>query len=1118
MKKILYITGFILVSVANAQQPFINSLDKTFGTANEVVTISGSGFVDTPGVYFGNGKSASVTFINENLILATVPSTATYGAVTVANSNGMQVSSSQLFVMSFDKDFAGETFTLPAPETAIPTDQGFTYDLCLCDFNTDGLLDAVVTNNEGGSLSIMTNTSSSGMASLSLSSFATENTNTTHNIECADLNADEKPDLVITSSASGEPYVHIYENTSSGGAISFTRRARIELSTTFNSATRQPKRVRLADIDGDGKPDIIVGNVLRDDNTIIIFLNQSTVAGNVTFSPTEQFVLVPNATHTGAIYSGDFDNDGKIDLAVLPSRQGAENIYLLKNNSLPGAVSFTSMGSISAGTAERVNLIVADFNNDGLNDIAATKRTGATDGGSLEIFQNDGNFTFISGGEISSGEISPWGIDAGDMNGDGLVDIVMGSLSDEVVYLENTTPSVGANITFSSIVIENAGDAVRNVRIGDLNDDGKPDIAFTNNSVAGQDGDFQYIINNGCMTPVITPSSGTFCNPMPTFELMATRGQNITYAWDISGGITASIPMDATGILDISQYAPGGGVEIMVSLTSTMLDGCSRSIGPFTYTQGDTPPAAPIISGPSGVICLGDDNITLTASTNISGTYTWNGPGGFSVDVVDNNTINISAAWFSENLTTADNGVESIMAGAYSVFIQGADCRSEEGTFNFIVSGPPVTSIEVINCNADAGVTTLEVPDFSSQFAYQWKLDGADVGTDIATYSATTTGSYTLDITDDNGCTYTSEAVVIRESSFTGPQFSSVGEVCVGVEANFSADQTGTGVTWEVDDPNVMGIQTFNENTLNYTFERTGTATVSLFTSYADGIGCSSRTITVSDDPVFTIPDTMVKCSSDNVTISLTDASTSGGDSWTWTDVINDPPTDLSASANGDLVTALVGTYTATYTSSTGCQTTTPPIVVTDFDGIGVTSSESTFEGSGLATTIAKNDTLIFGEEQIFVTLTAANSSAFTWATSSRPEDLDNTNTSTVVVTPSAPIVTVTVSGQTLDGCMESTNIVIMSGRLIARKSFSPNDDALNDFWTINNSRNLNGCKVIIFDSQGAVISRGDSPFDNDKVWDGNYKGSPVPEGVYYFVLKCDESDNNQAGSILLAR
>ncbi len=1123
MKKFLYITGIVLTTIAGAQQPFINSLDKFSGTANEVVTISGTGFSTSPTVYFGKGKVTSfVSTPTDELILAYVPATATYGSVTVVNgTSDLSATSSQLFSLSFDNDFAGETFTIPTPATAISTTQGFSYDLCLCDFNSDDLLDAVVTNNEGTSLSIFTNGSTPGVPSFSLTSHPTENTNTTHNVECKDLNSDGKPDLVVSSNSSGEPFVHIYQNTSAG-AISFTRIERIVLDP-FDSNTRQPKRVRIADIDGDGLEDIIIGNVLVGDNNVIVLLNQSS--GAVEFSTFPHTIDVPNASHTGAVYPGDFDNDGKIDLAILPSRQDSESIYLLKNTSIPGSVTFTSQGTVG-GSAERVNLVVGDFNFDGLNDIAASKRTGATDGGSLEIFQNDGNFIFISGGETNSSSISPWGIDAGDMNGDGKADIVMGSTSDDIVYLENTTVSSGGNISFSSIVVESTGDPVRNVRIGDLNKDGKPDIAFTNNSISGSNGEFQYIINDGCMTPVISPSSGTYCNG-GDYILTATAGEGVTYAWNVSGDTPVS-PSSTTNTLNLNDE--GYDANISVTVTATSPDGLCTINAPSTSNfleGGGAPVATPILDDP-GLVCLGTE-LKLTSSTLGQTNYVWSGPNGFST----------STGTTSEVVVTAS--ASAIHSGSYTLSVDNGTCPSPNTTFDVTISGPPVTSVEVTDC--DDGSLTLEVPDLSSQFTYQWVQDGStNLGTS-ATQTVTSAGIYTLEISDLNGppCVYTTGPIIIPvgpTSSYSNPDFGggATNEICLNVAADFTATSTTgdgsltMGYTWEVEDP-LATITTSSGSALNFTFTSVGAWKVRLITNYTDGFGCDmiEKDITVSADPAFTITlddllpinSSIQKCSSDSVNLTLNGANTSNGDIWTWDD--GDATTDLSAFDNL-VLKAAAGTITSTYTSGSGCQTTTSSVIVTDFPGIDVTATESNFEGTGTATTTAKNDTIIFMEDQKFVTLSANNSLGYSWAalTSSAIDvtnsNIDDPTAATVVVTPSSPTTTVTVSGQTPDGCIESTNIVINSGNFTPRSSFSPNGDGLNDWWTINNSRNMDGCTVHIFDSRGAVILQTTSPFTDDQVWDGNYKGKSVPEGVYYFTLKCDDSANNQSGAILLAR
>ena len=1101
MKKILYIAFCFLVVASNAQQPFINSLDKISGTANEVVTISGAGFVATPEVYFGNGKSTGVTFVNANLIRASVPPTTTYGPVTVVNSNGLSVSSGRLFSMSFDIDAkAVSTFTRDVIVSQAISDQQ-PYDLCLCDFDDNGLLDAAITNLGSDNINIAQNGSTPTTASLPLSSISSIPAliNRTANITCGDLNADGFPDLVATSLVAGEPFVHVFENNGAG-SFTFTKMSPTLQLPTFNETNRQGKKIRIADIDGDGKPDLIVGSQTTGDDNVLIYRNTSS--GSISFLVTPVTISIAGAANTGGLDVGDFDNDGKPDIVVVPFRQ-MDEVYLLRNTSIPGTISLSLEGTTGINT-ERANVEIGDFNNDGLNDLAITQTSG------LEVFQNTGSFSFapLNLSSLLLGGVTAWGLDIGDINGDGLVDVVVSSIKgNQIIYYRNST-SGSINFTVADQVTT-AGPA-RNVRIGDLNADGKPDIAVADDSQSGVPGDFSFIINRSCMTPVITPNTGTFCNPTPVFNLIATQGEGIKYDWTISGGVTDTVLDDPTGVLDISAYNPGSGVDIMVSVSAEMADGCTNPGSTFTYTRGDTPPTAPTVSvAPLGITCLGE-NIVLTASTDISATYTWNGPGGFSRDIVNDNTLNVSAAWFAENLTSADIGAEAIMSGTYSVFIQGADCRSAEGTLDVTISGPPVTSIEVISCNA--GSIGLEVPDFSSQFDYQWKQGTSDVGTNSPTFTATTPSSYTLEITDANLCTYTTNPVVVRSSSFIGPQSTALNEVCVGVQADFSANETGIGVTWEVDDPDAGGLQTFSGNTLSHTFPTTGSKVVRLITQYVDGVGCSEKTITVSADPAFAItPSATTKCSSDAVTLTLTGASTTSGDSWSWDD--DDPTTDLSGEISNVLSTMIPATYTATYTSGTRCVTTTSSVTIANFAGIGVTATESTIT----------NDTIIFAEDQTFVTLTADNSLAYIW-TAMTPNgndainDIDDPGASTVVVTPSAPIITVTVSAQTLDGCVETTNTVIMNGSFLARRSFSPNGDGLNDIWSINNSRNLDGCRVFIFDSRGATIFSEDSPFANDEVWDGTHNGNPATEGVYYYVLKCDDSENNQTGAILVSR
>jgi gliding motility-associated-like protein len=1086
MKSLLYFSTILLIGIASAQQPFINSIDKTSGTANEVVTISGAGFTGSgiqplngtgTEVYFGNGKSIEVNVVNSRLIKAKVPANATYGSVKVINSNNFATTSSQLFVLSFDKDDAGNNFDIPSSIETISTGQQLSWDLCMCDFDGDGLNDVVVTNDDAPAittpstaLSVYRNTSTPIAASFASesSNFYTD-PNTTHNIECGDLNGDGLPDIVFTSHDSGQPFIHVYENTSSVGSISFLKRHRLILPDLDGGAKRLPKNVRIVDVDLDGKLDLVVGSESQGDNNFFVFRNNFT--GNVSFDTTPITISIPGILQTGSIYPGDFDNDGKQDLAIIAT-QASTAIFLLRNTSLPGNISFDFIGTISSPQS-RTRIAVADFNLDGKADIATTRFAGS-DGGSLEIFQNAGGFSFTPLAQISSSSFSPWGLDVGDMNGDGFPDVVIGSLTNEIVYYENNG-STGA-ISLATGQAENTLNA-RNIRIGDLNNDGKPDIGFVNNSRLGQIGQFSYVINDLCMTPVITPASGKYCNGSD-FILTATAGQGVTYSWTVVGDTPSPVSTGTINQFNLSPYDQ----NITVTVTATSPDGCAIGSSSRSITVGSASQGLPTITDP-GVVCLGDP-LTLSSPNTGLASYHWKGPNGF--DMTTNvPTVNVAA-------TTT-----SIHAGVYTLIVNDGDCSSPEQSLSVTISAPPITSISVSSCTS--GSVTLGVPNLSGQgISYQWKRDGGNIGSNSPTFVATVPGEYTVTLTDGNGCDFESDGYDLFNTSFTGPSFAAPNEICVDVASTYTANQPSLQNTWEIEDPVGSLVSTVIGTTLDYTFTTTGNKKIRLITKDVTGVGCFEKTITVSPEPAYTadISGNANKCPSAEVTLSFSEA-----------DITNVVWDDVDATV-GSLTTSEPGTYTPTYTTDTGCEIVGDPVVITNLPGLNLTSSDPAIVDGVLE----MND----GQTSVNLAVDASVLNPV-WDITSGIGTISGSGSQISVLTGS-PSLVVTVSGQTADGCNETESVTIIAESFIAKKSFSPNGDGTNDCWEIINSSILEGCTVYILDSRGANVLKTQSPFTDDCIWDGTFNGKDVPEGVYYFVMKCSDNSENQSGSILLAR
>ncbi|MEQ8878888.1 MAG: IPT/TIG domain-containing protein, partial [Cyclobacteriaceae bacterium] len=169
----IFLSLFLLVlSIASMaqQRPFINSLDKTSGAVGETVIITGSGFSANPAdlkVYFGAGE-ATILSSTTGQIKVTVPANATDDQVSVVNiATNLIGTSSQIFTLSYGGDpgsFAASGFDT---FQEIATGNQFAYDLCLCDFNNDGLSDIGITHDDDTTVNMFQNQSTTATTAFS---------------------------------------------------------------------------------------------------------------------------------------------------------------------------------------------------------------------------------------------------------------------------------------------------------------------------------------------------------------------------------------------------------------------------------------------------------------------------------------------------------------------------------------------------------------------------------------------------------------------------------------------------------------------------------------------------------------------------------------------------------------------------------------------------------------------------------------------------------------------------------------------------------------------------------------------------------------------------------------
>jgi hypothetical protein len=182
----------------------------------------------------------------------------------------------------------------------------------------------------------------------------------TASLAVGDLDADGKPEIVVTYAFSG---LVVFHNTGGNGKFSFTQTGPFPIKSYFTSGA-SPNAVSIGDLDGDGKPDLAIA--LGTNSAFSIMRNTSS-AGTISFDKELQFTAGDNFTHS--ISLDDLDGDGKPDVTIDDNERDQVRVY--KNISTVGNIGFSKQLLYSLGD-HMSPVSTGDLDGDGKTDIVGT--------------------------------------------------------------------------------------------------------------------------------------------------------------------------------------------------------------------------------------------------------------------------------------------------------------------------------------------------------------------------------------------------------------------------------------------------------------------------------------------------------------------------------------------------------------------------------------------------------------------------------------------------------------------------------------------------------------------------------------------------------------------------
>jgi hypothetical protein len=514
--------------------------------------------------------------------------------------------------------------------------EGPPYRITSGDLTGSGLDSIVASVYRGDGVSVMVNNGHGGFDAPVF--YSTGPQTQPQGVALADLSGNGILDLVVTDTYSNAISVFI-----GNGDGTF------QAPVTYASAGTFPDNVAIGDVFGNGKLDVVV---LDDSNDISVFPGN----GDGTLGKPVAYKDGLNGSYplpSGGIVLADLNGDGKLDVAV-DGPEGA-GVNMLLNN---GDGTFGAPVNLVRGWDW--GLAAGDLTGNGRIDLVATTTTNLEE---AEVLLNNGDGTFSVHTYLTNylPGVELGGVAIADFDGDGNPDLVLGSNSSQVEFMQGNGDG-----TFQTPVLIDSGASPRQLTLGNFDGGGLPEVALAN-SISTEVTVLESGGNSAAVRDKLTLSG-------PRVTLV---GDSVTYTLTVTNP-SGQVDTNYTGTVQFTSSDPAAALPPPHTFTASdqgvyTFTVTLNTAGNQTVTATDTgsnpaiPSTRPVTVGSgqfSPSFSLSAPTILAgTPSTTISGHLNANA-GGANVPAGEGITVTLAGVTQTATLDAGDNFSATFATGA----------------------------------------------------------------------------------------------------------------------------------------------------------------------------------------------------------------------------------------------------------------------------------------------------------------------------------------------------------------------------------------------------------------------------------------------------------------------